>query len=1035
MELNRLTEELRRLCSGRPLEEKWLLAPSHRAGRQWLDAVTRSGTAVLNVRVMTVVGMALELAAPELERRGLTYAAGMRLELVLEDLISRRGVEGGYLAGLAASPGLSGVMAASFRDLRMAGVKAGDLTPSCFEVTAKGEELASLLAAYEQRLASLALADLPDALRFAATRLREDPHALPPGCLVALPAYMREGMPALERALWEAVPEDRKVLLDYDRPCVARDGDLTDAALLAWVDRPAEAPAPAGDGSVEFFRATGEANEVREVLRRCAASGIPFDEVEILHTDYQTYVPLIYEICHALWEDGEDMPVTFAEGIPVRYSRPGRALAGWLSWVLEGFPQEALARMLEDGLLETEDGDGVRNFSVLAAVLRSLPIGLGRERYGEVIRGELDRDPSPRERNGRFEDGGDEEAGEREGSIPGRSSALRSLSSLLDALLSPVPRDPGAASELLAAAEDFLSRRVRCTGELDEYARRKLLKGVRELSAGLRDCGTGAPDIVGRLRELADSSRVEGKSPRPGCLHVASLRGGGHSGRSHVFILGLDDGRFPGAGLQDPLLLDSEREAISDELPTAAGRMAAAMEDLARVMAGLRARVTMGYCCRDLEEDREMFPSQAVLSAYRIVSGNREAVQDDLLGALREPASFAPLRPGMCITETEWWIGRLCGDAPPPNAEEAVFAAYPHLGRGRTARLAREGEEFTDYDGFVPEAGAELDPARPDSPVFSASQLETLGRCPLEYFFAYVLGIRPPEEFVLDPSRWLEANEKGAVLHEVFGDFHRHLREEGRSPSLERDWDFLSGMLLDRLSLWERRKPPPNQEVARVEREEMLRTARIFLMEDEIYCRENRPLYFEAAAGMESSGAGNPIDRPEAVRVDLPGGECIRVSGRMDRVDELGEPGSALFSVLDYKTGSAWGFDIAKPFMGGRRLQHYLYLAMAKELLGRVHPRAKVASFQYFFPSSREHGERVVWDAESLHDGPLVLACLREMLAGGCFPFTDDKNDVRFSDYLPAFGDVEALEKRCRERLAGTGNPALDPFRRLRGHA
>ncbi len=112
-----------------------------------------------------------------------------------------------------------------------------------------------------------------------------------------------------------------------------------------------------------IFRAVGEVNEVREVLRRCVEAGIPFDEVEILHTDGATYLPLIYEIACRLTDDdtGEAIPATFAEGIPARYGRPARALLGWLSWVRGGYPQSILTRMIQDGLLRIEETERERS--------------------------------------------------------------------------------------------------------------------------------------------------------------------------------------------------------------------------------------------------------------------------------------------------------------------------------------------------------------------------------------------------------------------------------------------------------------------------------------------------------------------------------------------------------------------------------------------------------------------------------------------------------------------------------------------------
>ena len=107
--------------------------------------------------------------------------------------------------------------------------------------------------------------------------------------------------------------------------------------------RPQQPLLPLKDGTAEIFRAVGEANEVREVLRTCLSRGYKFDEVEILHTDAETYIPLIYELLirpeAELTLDDQGLPVTFAEGIPTRYSKPGRALTAWLAWLREGYMQ------------------------------------------------------------------------------------------------------------------------------------------------------------------------------------------------------------------------------------------------------------------------------------------------------------------------------------------------------------------------------------------------------------------------------------------------------------------------------------------------------------------------------------------------------------------------------------------------------------------------------------------------------------------------------------------------------------------------
>ena len=76
-------------------------------------------------------------------------------------------------------------------------------------------------------------------------------------------------------------------------------------------------------------------------------------------------------------------------------------------------------------------------------------------------------------------------------------------------------------------------------------------------------------DLWEWLSSLPGTVKVGGSGPRPGRLHVAHALSGGHSGRKQTFVVGLDDSRFPGAGLNDPLLLDEERGKLSPKLPKA----------------------------------------------------------------------------------------------------------------------------------------------------------------------------------------------------------------------------------------------------------------------------------------------------------------------------------------------------------------------------------------------------------------------------------------------------------------------------------
>jgi ATP-dependent helicase/nuclease subunit B len=159
----------------------------------------------------------------------------------------------------------------------------------------------------------------------------------------------------------------------------------------------------------------GEINEVREVFRRCLAEGVSCDDVEVLHTDTETYISLIYATAQRYFSAADrpdGVPVTFAEGLPVSLSRPGRALAAWLRWIEEGYPQRLLVEMLGEGLLAC-DGDDEFGFQQLARLLRPLTIGARAENYLPKIEARIKtlQEPPPRTSDG---DAGRAAAQERE---------------------------------------------------------------------------------------------------------------------------------------------------------------------------------------------------------------------------------------------------------------------------------------------------------------------------------------------------------------------------------------------------------------------------------------------------------------------------------------------------------------------------------------------------------------------------------------------------------------------------------------------
>jgi ATP-dependent helicase/nuclease subunit B len=1021
--MNRLTKALSEVCVQKMLAEKWLLAPSRRVGQQWLEAVNRNGVAIVNLRVKTLKGLAVDLAAEQMAARGLTLASSPGGTFLVDRIVRRlRTNRLEYLARFDPGGGMTEAVCASITAIRLAGLDNSALDDHLFEVADKGHDLRAILHEYLASLEASQLIDEAELLRMASTRIRDDAASLPDDLVLLVPADFECNR--LERELLDTFPVSRRHTLPVDEPATPDESATTDLELLRWLEDPIKAPSPMKDGSVTIRHAIGEVNEVRDVLRRCVSGQMRFDDVELLHTDAETYVPLVYETLCALAREGEtlgdDLPVTFAEGIPCRYSRPGRALAIWLAWIEDDYPQPVLVQMLREGLLEVNQaGDEGMSYSWLSALLRGVGIGFRRERYRTQLKDriaglqcQIDEPPNI--------EGDDGELGPRRlASLHRQLQGLQSLDLLCERLFACSPTNPSNDIELLAGAAKFLKTLARAVNQIDRFAVLKLAEDIGEMHQWLSVVdGETHFDARDWLTRLPSESRVLGSGPRPGCLHVSQALSGGHSGRPYTFIVGMDDSRFPGVGLQDPLLLDSERRKLSPELVTAAERLKQRQRDLIRLLARLRGKLMLSFAARSVDDDREMFPSGPVMAAYRLISGKRDGEQSDLFAWLAQqspPASFAPYDPAEGLSPAEWWLWRLCGATSVRDPVALVLTHFPHLARGRRAAAERRRREFTEYDGCVEQAGHDLDPTQSDHDVLSANRLQKIGTCPLKYFFEYGLGIVPPDELEVDSTIWLDSLTSGSLLHGLFERFMRELLVAGLIPSYERDKARLRELLAAEIARYREIYPVPSESVFQQQQARLDQTAMTFLREEERYCtREgSRPVYLEASLGMATEEHSTPVDTLDPIPIDLSGQRQVRLRGRIDRIDLIGSGAVKTFAIWDYKTGSTWGYDRAKPFQQGRILQPYLYMTMVTHRLrATVDPNAVATYFGFFFPGIKARGERMTWTRDSLAPGREILERLVQIVSSGAFLATNNADDCKYCDYRGICGDVDSPPAR-----------------------
>jgi RecB family exonuclease len=1018
--------QLVELCRTERTRAKWVLVPGHALGHTLGERIALHGMAWANLRFTPPFDLALQMAAPFLVERGIDPAPdGIGPALVMRLLLDLPSTVPAYFRHLADQPKMAEALWAAISELRLAGISAAALPREAFANADKHAELQALLESYAAHLLSGRLADRAEVYREALLRLEVCP-VLAADHVIELPGVI---WAPLERQFLDALPGMRLTPRMLDLPglevprrlrVLGSSIDLvtpapaTDAERLALLMEPRGTPR--SDGSLRLFRAGGREAEVEEVLRRIAAAGLALDQVEIA-CPAADHAALIWEKAQR-----HEWPATIGPGIPITFTRPGRALLAFCDWVDGGFAAGKLRRMLQSGDVRIALDDGPSAGQAARLLARS-EATWGPQTYAAALTRLI---ASHRERASDAEYGDEARARYAE-----RAAQAERLLGWIAELLALVPEGypiaagpPVPLGQWLDAAIAFVRSFAQKSSELDGEATVALTEALGELRT-LGEITRSPREALALIRSRLDGLAVGADRARPGHLHVTTLSRVGYAGRPHTFVVGLEEGGVFPALVEDPVLLDRERERIAPALRTSGDRVTEALHHVVWRLGSLAGSVCLSFSCRDLRQSRSTFASWLLLQAMRVLEAGQEWTYERLDTELGEPVSAVPREPGQALSDTGWWLANLrwSGGAAVP----AIREAFPALAQGEQAEAARDSDELTPYDGLVPDAGPVLDP-RASGRAVSPTSLEDLAKCPFRYFLQRGLGLDPIEDAEPDPDVWLDPLTRGSLLHDLYARIMRELRHTKEKPDPGRHGPRLREMGEAALADHRRLVPPPSADVFDREKRLFLDDLDLFLrFESEEPGREWMGFEISFGAGKPE---GEPLARSEPVTIDLGGGLRFKLRGRIDRIDRLPD-GS--YEAMDYKTGSAFlpgGLDAT--FAGGRQLQHALYALVAAELLRVQDPDARVSG-SYYFPTRRGRRERRVRAASTQAGAAEVLRDLFDLLKAGAFIHTTDEGDCRFCDFQSACGD-KAVE-RAAAKVKHGANTVLDAYRKLGSHA
>lgn len=1046
-----LTRQVTALQAQHPTDRIVLLAPRLQLGAALKQAATETCRKTAGLTATTPARYAESLVGLSLRSNGHSpLQAGQQFFLTAATLET---LDPDRRSALTADRPLSGVLRPlmrTFDTLRLHGV-----TPAAYEQHAarspRQRAQAQAYATYERLLDRHSLYDTAALFETATEQLHTggfdhsstvfailDTVELPTTAATfveALPVVENGSTPRLYRVGAHASPDQTNEPSSLPPPTPRAAAHFPDVPYPPSVSA---APSPAGRAalypdatlsadeadSLSFWTATGVRREVQAVLEDIVANGHPLDTVEIAFTSQEPYLSLL-----DVMAERYDLPLSISTGRNIDATRPGQALRGFFEWIADGFSAPDLIHLLRSGLIQFdapigEDGAfGRLTGSHAATLLAQKRYPEGAHGYTAVFESWIDEITAELESLRAVESDPDWLDDTRRDQQQ-KKAAVEALKSEVEELLE-VARANGRwekstvrPSDFAEGAAHFLKRfgpTPKPTGPKDERtpdeaARNRLLDRL-QLVAQTDDLSPQSLRSLARQMTtwLELSPFVRAQRPRPGRAHVVPLESAGYANRDHLYVIGLDAASSSTVLTDDPMLTDEERTELANVSPHLPLRKARADTDAwlaARALARHEGPVTLCASTHDLMENEDLFEAPLYLRLREAASGAEESERPSSVThhslATDTSTALAPL---------DCWTSRR--DPTPSVVTEVLTSTYPWVHEGLEAEAERASTRYTAYDGLLaPDSYPELNPLHRAGPL-SAGQLETYARAPYAYFLKYVLDVEPLDEPALDDHAWLDALDRGAVLHDTF---KRFMADLNRQPTLD-DEPTLRSVFDTVLKEKRDELPPPSEVVYAATKRQLWQDADLFLHAEANRSDAHQPHRFEVGFGYPPHRRQDG-DHPNAPTLDL-GESSFALRGRIDRIDRHADE---TVSLWDYKTGSSGRFEDGDLLDGGRHLQWALY-AYAYEALEDL----SVREAGYFFTSTDEMGKRLSANpATHRADVAAAIKQIADGIAAGAFPVTDAKS-LKYS-FNALFHDFRARTSQLTDKEWGESRPAPPPL-------
>lgn len=367
--------------------------------------------------------------------------------------------------------------------------------------------------------------------------------------------------------------------------------------------------------------------------------------------------------------------------------------------------------------------------------------------------------------------------------------------------------------------------------------------------------------------------------------------------RSHdikaMYILGVNEGVLPGTGGNEGVLSEMDRDSLDKVGLELAGNSASrCLEERFMVYMALATPTRylwLSYPAAD-RDGRALRPSRILSEIKRILP--MVTVNSTVAGAqayeIPQPAAPEPT-----FDELVAQLRRLYDGEDVPYEWRAIYKWFAGQDEWKDkCETIIDGLSYTNQSqSLTGDRTARLY----GKPVFtSISRMETYSSCPFSFYVKYGLRAKERRIFSFEPV------DAGTFMHNIIDEFSRGLVKKGIGwKNLDGEWcaKEVSRLVDKQLTAKGGRILGSSKRYLYLsDRLKKTVVKALMLISSHIGMGEFEPSGYEVEFGED--GRYPPIE------IELPSGECIKMTGRIDRIDSLKNEDGTYLRIIDYKSGN-----------------------------------------------------------------------------------------------------------------------------------